>query len=97
MAKRKVESLSVETASLRSDVKHTIQAACDASRRLAEIGYVAGGDVLEVFASAQAPELRSRATALRASAAHALALAAELYALSGKLEQVASVYEATGC
>lgn len=89
-----VEVVSVETASLHSDVKATIQAACDASRRLAEVSDVAGKSVLEVFASALAPELRGRSTALRASAGHALALAAELYALAGRLEQVASTYEA---
>ena len=93
MAKR-VEVVRVEVESLYSDVKHTIMNVGQAARQLTELGDIAAGGVLEVFSSAKAPELRNRATAVRASAAQALALAAELYALSGRLDQVASTYEA---
>ena len=97
MAKRKaIEHVTVEGAALRVDVRETTALAHTAGQRLSHVGERAAEAAHELYHDARGDELRSGASELRSAAVHALALAAELMACAGRLEQTASVYEASG-
>lgn len=78
------------------DVREVVRSTYLAATRLRETGASAAEVAHGFFLNATADELAGAAARLRSSAAHAATLAGELMASAGRLEQVASVYEAAG-
>jgi hypothetical protein len=97
MTKRKtVERLTVETSSVRVDVREVVRNAYVAGARIRDSGEIAAELVHGFFFNASADELAAAATSLRGIAAQVAAMSGELMASAGRLEQIASVYEASG-
>ena len=97
MAKRRaVERLTIEISSVRVDVGEIVRGAYIAGIRIRDSGSVAAELVHGFFFSAAAGELTAAATHLRCIAAQVVAMSGELMASAGRLEQIASVYEASG-
>jgi hypothetical protein len=97
MPKRpRIELLTVEIASVRVDVREVVRNTYVAAARLRDTGAAAADAAHSFFLNAPPDELYAAAARLRAAAGHAVSLAGELMAGAGRLEQVASLFEASG-
>ncbi len=91
-----IKSIRLESSSLRVDIRSAFDTAARHSLRLEAVGASAhSASTDDAFADADSDELRHRATRLRGCALHAAALAADLAAEAGRLEQAADVKDAS--
>ncbi len=91
---RQIEYLNVEVASVRGDIKETVVRAHRAARGLADLGTRSADSVMQLRAVDGPDALAAEATALKSTAMHALALAAELLTCAGHLDQLVAVHRA---
>ena len=93
MARDSIEYRRLEAASLRYDVKSTIELAATSGKMLGYVGDAAYDAGLDQFANANPQELRSAASRMRGAVLHGMTVLAELQACAGRLEQLASILE----